>query len=153
MAITTDATIVFFGTQEDLDSASAAVVDAAFSVVGDLTTWTDEDDAPEAVFILLATFSVAPDAGSVINLHMRPLNIVDTTSDAQTPSTTYSGGFVGSFLVDSSSTSEQILPLMVSLPSVETQQEYELYIENQAGQTISAGWSIQTTPRTLGPHA
>lgn len=56
MAISTDAAVEFFGTQDTVTSSSSSVADNAFSVAGDITTWTNDDDAPMASIVLEATF-------------------------------------------------------------------------------------------------
>ena len=48
MAISTDAAINFFGTQDTLGTSSATVADAAISIAGDQSKWTNDDDAPQA---------------------------------------------------------------------------------------------------------
>ena len=78
MAISTDSAIDFFGTQDTLGTTSADVTDTSFSIAGDLSTWTNDDDAPQAAVTLNVNYSVAPDANSVINLYLRPLNIQST---------------------------------------------------------------------------
>jgi hypothetical protein len=78
MAIGADSAVDFFGTQDSLDSSSASVADAAFSVVGDLIAWVNDDDAPQASVVLEATFSVAPDANSSVALFAQ-LNDVQST--------------------------------------------------------------------------
>jgi len=84
MAIGTSAAIEFFGTQDTLGTSSAAVADAAFSIASDLSTWTNDDDAPQASVVLLANFSVAPTANTYINLYLRLLN-VQSTNDQDVP--------------------------------------------------------------------
>lgn len=152
MAIGTDAAIEFFGTTDDLDSTSAAVSNNTFSVVGDLASWVNDDNAPSAAVVGLFTFSVAPTASSLILLYARPLNIADTTKDADAPNANIQREFLGAFVLDAVTT-EQVIAIQVALPNSKLDQEFEIYVENQGGQTISAGWSLQITPKTIGPHA
>lgn len=151
MAIGTDSAIEFFGTQDTLGTTSAAVADDAFSIAGDLSTWTNDDDAPQASVILLANFSVAPDANSVINLYLRPLNM-QSTNDGDVPDANFQHMYVGSFPLNDVTTAQYIL-ITISLPNTKTSQEWEYYVENKSGQSLPAGWDIFTTPKTLGPHA
>ena len=151
MAISTDAAIEFFGTQVDLDSASATVADAAFSISTDLAVFTNSDDAPQAAIVGFFDYAVAPDANSSINLYLRPINI-QSTNDQETPDVNFQHTYVGSFPVNDVTTN-QYIAIDISLPNTKTSQEYEVYIENQTGQTIQAGWIIYVTPKTLGPHA
>jgi len=151
MAISTDALIEFFGTQDTLGTSSAAVADAAFSVAGDLSTWTNDDDAPRASVTLLANYSVAPDANSVINLYVRPLNI-QSTNDQEIPDANFTHTYVGSFPVNDVTTA-QYVAIDITLPNAYTSQQYEFYVENTTGQSLPAGWDLYVTPKTYGPHA
>ena len=151
MTISTDAAIHVFGTQDTLGTSSAAVADAAFSIAADLSTWTNDDDAPQASVILLADFSVAPDANSSINLYLRPLNI-QSTNDGDVPDANFQHIYVGSFPLNDVTTAQYIL-IDISLPNTKTSQEYEFYVENQSGQSLPAGWDMYVTPKTTAPHA
>ena len=151
MAITTDAAIDFFGTQDTLGTSSADVTDTSFSVAGDLSTWTNDDDVREAFVVLLVNYSVAPDANSVINLYLRPLNI-QSTNDADIPDANNLQGYVGSFTVNDVTTA-QYPWVEIHLPNSYTSQQYEFYLQNATGQTMPAGWDVFVTPKTIGPHA
>ena len=151
MAISTDSAIEFFGTQVDLDSTSATVADGAFSISTDLVVFTNSDDAPQASIVGFFDYAVAPDANSSINLYLRPINI-QSTNDQETPDANFQHTYVGSFPVNDVTTN-QYIAIDISLPNTKTSQEYEVYIENQTGQTIQAGWIIYVTPKTIGPHA
>lgn len=150
MAIGTDAAIEFFGTQDTLGTTSAAVANDAFSIAGDLSTWTNNDDAIQAHVVLLANFSVAPDANSVINLYLRPLAI-QSTNDATVPDANFQSVHVGSFPLNDS-TVAQYIPIVISLPNQKTSQGYEFYVENKSGQSLPAAWDIFVTPKAIGPH-
>jgi len=151
MTIGTDSAIEFFGTQDPLGTSSAAVSDAAFSVAGDLSTWVNDDDAPQAAVTINVNYSVAPDANSSIALFLRPLNI-QSTNDQVIPDVNFQHSFVGSFPVNDVTTS-QYTSIVISLPNTLTSQNYEFYIQNNTGQSIPAGWDIFVTPKTIGPHA
>lgn len=150
MAIGTDSAIEFFGTQDTLGTSSAAVANDAFSIAGDLSTWTNDDDAITASVILLANFSVAPDTNSLINLYLRPLNI-QSTNDGDVPDADFQHLYVGSFPLNDVVTVQYIL-ITISLPNTKTSQEYEFYVENKSGQSLPAAWDIFVTPKTIGPH-
>ena len=151
MAISTGAAIEFFGTQDTLGTSSAAVANDAFSIAGDLSTWTNDDDAPQASVILLANFSVAPDANSSINLYLRPLNI-QSTNNQDIPDANFQQTYVGSFPLNDT-TAAQYINIQISLPNNQTSQGYEFYVENKSGQSLPAAWDIFVTPKTLGPAA
>lgn len=150
MAIGTDSAIEFFGTQDTLGTSSATVADAAFSIAGDLSTWTNDDDALMASVTALIDYAVAPDASSSVNLYLRLLN-TQSTNDSDVPDANFQHFYVGSFPVNDVTTN-QYVTIDISLPNGKTSQEYEFYIENKTGQTIQAGWDIYVTPKTIGPH-
>lgn len=151
MAIGTGALVEFFGTQDTLGTSSAAVANDAFSIASDLSTWTNDDDAPQASVTLLANFSVAPTANTVINLYLRPLDI-QSTNDQDVPDANFAHIYAGSFPLNDVTTA-QYIKIDISLPNSYTSQQYEFYVENKSGQSLPAGWDIYVTPKTYGPHA
>lgn len=155
MAISTDSAIDFFGTQTTITAGggTSSVADAAFSVSGDVVSggWTNADDAKEAAMVFAGTYSVAPDANSSVDLYLRPLNI-DGTNDQDTPDANFPHVYVGSFPLNDV-TSAQYCTIVIALPNVYTSQVYEPYIQNNGGQTLSAGWTIKATTKAIGPHA
>lgn len=151
MAISTDSAIEFFGTQDTVTSSSSAVTDGSFSVAADVVDWVNDDDAPVATVILESTFSVTPTANTVVDLYARLLNI-QSTNDQEIPTANYQHRYLGSFPVKDQNTIQRTA-IDVGLPNVDTSQTYEFYIRNNAGQTMSAGWNLYVTPKTIGPHA
>ena len=151
MAIGTNDSVAKFGTQDTVTSSSSSVADASFSVSGDVTTWTNDDDAERASIVLECTFSVAPDEASIVNLYARMMNI-QSTNDQDTPDANYQHMYLGFFPLNDV-TSAQYIPIDVDLPLPKSSTEIEYYIENLGGQTISAGWDLYVTPKTSGPHA
>ena len=151
MAIATGAAIEFFGTQDTLGTSSAAVANDAFSIAGDLSTWTNDDDAVSASVTLLANFSVAPTANTSINLYLRLLD-VQSTNDGTVPDANFQHTYVGSFPLNDS-TVAQYITIDIGLPNSVTSQQYEFYVENQSGQSLPAGWDCYVTPKAIGPHA
>ena len=154
MAIAENASIDFFGTQDNLDSTSASVADAAFSISTDVVTpWTNDDDAPEATFTLSASWATETNiAGLTVGLYARLLNVV-TTSDTGVPSADNQRHLLGVFQVPAENASDPYyMTTRAPLPNYKTSSEYEFYIQNNTGQTISAGWILYVTPITIGPH-
>ena len=151
MAIGSDSAIEFFGTQDTLGTSSADVTNNSFSIAGDLSTWTNDDDALMASVILLVNYASAPDVNTSVNLYLRPLNM-EGTNDGDVPDANFQHMYVGSFPTNDVTTAQYIL-ITISLPNTKTSQEYEFYVENKTGQTLPAGWDIFVTPKTIGPHA
>ena len=160
MAIGTGDAIVKFGTQDQVTVASpGAVSNGAFSAASDVNDWTNDDDAPLAMFVLvLQDLSGAATAGDTIDLYCKPLNVVNTTGDHLGPSTTLKSIYLGSFLVDSgdpAATDENYVLGPVALPNSYTSQVYEFYIFNNLT-TVgidAADWELWITPISYGPHA
>ena len=151
MAIGTGAAIDFFNTQSDLDSTSGSVTNGALSVAGDLNTFTNSLDAREASFILESTFIVTPTVGSSVILIAQLLDI-EGTNDASVPTANYLQIPLGAFQVKNVTTIQRI-PLIVSLPNNNSGQIYQFFIQNNAGQTMSAGWTIFETAKAVGSKA
>ena len=160
MAISTDSAIAFFGTQDEVTVASpGSVANGAFSAASDVSDWTNDDDAPLAMFVLvLQDLSGAATAGDTIDLYCKPLNVVNTTGDHQGPNSNLKTIYLGSFMVDAvdpAATDDNYVLGPVSLPNTKTSQEYEFYIYNNLT-TVSidaADWELWITPMTYGPHA
>lgn len=151
MVIGADDGIHKFGTQDTVDSSSAAVLDDAFSVAGDVTQWTNDDDAPMASMVAMLDWSVAPTANTSVHLYAR-LDDIDSTNDQDTPDGNYRHTLLGSFPINDVTTN-QYIAIDIALPNTVTSQRYTFFIENQTGQTIQAGWTLKITPKTIGPHA
>lgn len=155
MAISTDAGIEFFGTQDTVTAGggTSSVTNTSFSVSGDVVSggWTNDDDAKYVKMVGAFTFSTAPGNNTFIHLYARPLNI-DGTNDPPIPDANNRIGWVGAFFLDQV-TSAQYPFIEFKLPNFQTSQIYEFYIENRSGQTLSAGWTLKITPAANGPHA
>lgn len=151
MAISTDALVDFFGTQDTVTSASSSVTNGSFSVSGDITEWVNDDDAPMASVVLECTYSVAPTANTTVDLFV-VLKDIQSTNDQLAPTDNFQHVYLGAFPVKNVTTA-QYIPLDVVLPNTKTSQGYDFYIRNNGGQTISAGWDLYVTPKTYGPHA
>jgi len=152
MAIGTNAAVEFFGTQDDLDSTSALVASAGFSIATDLVTWTNDDDAPEAALTLEVTMNVAAADNSGCNIYFRATD-VESTNDDSVPEAEYRHTWVGFVPILNGITSLQRSTIRVALPNYKTSSVWEVYIENLTGAQIDAGWTIFMTPITIGPSA
>ena len=155
MPIGTNAAVWFFGTEDTVDDGSTqAISNAAFSV--DVATWTNDDDAPQASFVLMFQFPSGTITTGGIHLYARLLNTNGTT-DAPVPSANYLSQYLGSFatgVTQMAATTNYALELgPVDLPMMKTSQEYQFYLQNSCGVTMSAGWTLKITPMALGPHA
>ena len=151
MAIGTNSAVEVFGTQATVVSSGTSVADAAFSVVGDVTTWSNADNAVMASAVLTATFAVAPTANSAVGLFAAPKGI-DGANDQSTPTANFQHTFVGSFPVDAT-INAQTIAIDIGLANSKDAQDYDFYILNNCGQAISAGWTLKVTPKAIAPKA
>jgi len=157
MTIGTDSVIVFFGTQDQVDDGTTSTIaDNAFSVAADVTTWTNDDDAPLGQAVLECQFDTTmPTVGS-IGLYAHCLNVV-STNDPEVPSDNFPAVFVGSFLIPfgvSADTNFFTIIPMFQMPGFLSSQTIDWYIKNnRTAQTIGVDWNLWITPLTHGPHA
>jgi len=155
MAIDTNAAVWFFGTEDTVDDGSTqAITTTSFSV--DQATWTNDDDAPSASFVLMFQYPSGTITTGGIHLYARLLN-TNGTVDAPVPSANYLSKYLGSFATGptqmAATTNYALQTGPVDLPMMKTSQEYEFYLQNSCGVTMSAGWTLKITPMALGPHA
>ena len=159
MAIGTNDNIDKFGTQDVVDDTSTSLItNTSFSVAADIATWTNDDDAPLANFVLECQFdTTAPtdDVGS-IDLYARVLNI-QSTNDPGEPSATNKNYYLGHFPIDWTIANDVNYFSYIygaRLPNTQTSQQYDFYIHNNAtGQQIGVDWNMWITPLTEGPSA
>lgn len=142
--------IVLFGTQKTLEANGASIANNALAQADDANYDIAADGAyfPDAEFVLTATFGTAPTEGTVLALYARPLD-VDGTADTEVPEAARPTVFVGSFVVNNVTASQTMTLRAYDVP---TKASYYLH-NNGTGQTVSAGWSLKVTPRTVGPAA
>ena len=157
MAISTDATIWFYGTQDQIDSTAGTVADGAFSVAGDVdSTWTNDDDAPYGSAVLKCQFDTTmPTVGS-IGLYARLLN-VQSTNDENATDASFAPHRVGTFAIDFGVAADTDFYTTIAdfeMPQAGSGQAIEWYIKNEAtGQTLGTSWNLWITPKAYGPHA
>ena len=142
--------IVAIGTAKTLESSGASIAAGAVGQADDANyvLSTDAANWPDAEFVLTATFATAPTEGRAVNLLARPLNI-DGTNDAPVPEAGRPTHYVGSFIVDNT-TSTQYLNLQ-GIVAYDLPREADYYLHNGADQAVSAGWKLVVTPRNVIP--
>jgi len=156
MTIGANDTILKFGTKDDVtDGATQAVSDDAYSV--DQADWTNDDDAPMVSVVFQGQYpSGTLDAAPFIAIYAQLLN-VDGTDDEAVPDSGYPGHYLGNLDIDSglaavTNTWAAGGPFALPAPT-KSSQEYRFNFHNNTGVTISAGWTLDVIPLTLGPHA
>lgn len=157
MAISTDATIFFFGTQDTQTTGTPSTVSSgSFSDSDDtVTNWTNDDDAPLGAAVLKLQFDTTMPTVGNVGLYAMMLNI-QSTNDIPQPDANFQAVFVGSFPIDYGQSADTdfytVIPLF-QMPSTYTSQAIQWYIKNEnTGQTIGTDWALYITPITQGPH-
>jgi len=148
MAITTNDMIVKLGTTKTIESNGVSIAnntivkadDATYSIVD------DGDNAPDAEFVLACSFATAPTVNTTLDLYAAEQDI-DGTNDAADPTTTYKPRYIGSFVVNSVTTTQYLKLRANDVPTI----AYYFLHNNGTGQTVNAGWTLKVTPRTVGP--
>lgn len=136
-----------YGTQKTLEASGASVSASGFAQADDANlTSTDTADYLLLDLAFSGAFSVAPTAGEVLNVYAQPLNF-DGTNDAPSPSTSYLGTYVGSFLLAATTSTQYLFLGRVPLPA----KECAFWVENKSAQTLSSGWTLKATPVTYAP--
>ncbi len=154
MAIGADAVVEFFGTTDTVTSSPATVANDAFSVAGDVSSWTNDDDAVMATAILTLTaagLGGAPDAHAAVDLYGRLMDI-QSTNDQPVPDANFQHTYLGTFPVNDAD-ADQDIAIEIPLPNTKTSQIYEFYIYNRTGVALGTTWELRITPKALGPHA
>ena len=150
MAIAENALIDFLATADEVTTTSSAVANDAFSVAGDTSEWTNDDDSPLAIAVLGSAFGAALAGGTTVDLYARKMNI-QSTNDSPIPIAGYKGAYLGSFLMDDIATKHYV-GIEIYLENYQASSVYEFYVNNQSGQQMSATWNLYITPKTRGPH-
>ena len=152
MAISTDTVIEFFGTQDLVTStAVGSLTSSAFATTVAAVNWTNDDDAPEAAFVFIGTWSSAPTVRAPVYLYARQMAIGAGTTDMTQPSSINKEHLLASFFI-STSTAVQIKTARAFLPNLEASQVYQFFLENQAGGILSSDYTVHITPLTKGPN-
>lgn len=154
--ITADTQIVGFQsfTEATSGGGTALVLDAGFSVTGDMVTLTNTNDASEFSITFRCTYSVAPDTNSDVRLYCRLRNVNGSQNEPApggTAGSNYRNSLVGILpVVDI--TGVQLITIPIRRDFTLSQQDHEYFIENRSGQTIPATWQMWETPITTRPQ-
>lgn len=99
--------------------------------------------------VLVGTMAAAvSSASNFFSVYARPLNI-DSTNDAPTPGTSFTGGFVGALVIAGSSASGAQTSILMDVPN--SWADVEFYVENKCNATLNAGWTLKAVPKTVKP--
>lgn len=140
-------TKVFEGTPKALETNGGSIANnAVLLATTSYDRLTDGLNYPDAEFVLALTFSVAPVINSTVDLYANEQNIKGT-NDETTATATYKPRYITSFVVTSITTIQHIKKSVRRVPELAT---FTLH-NNATGQSVSAGWTLDIIPTTLGP--
>jgi len=157
MSIGTNDAIRKYGTQDTVSAGggTSAVASGAYSASGDAAAWTNDDDADQISAVLTFQYPSGTITAGGVQLLCRLLNL-DGTTDEPPLSANWMGHPLGNFVTGtgmSATTNYAIETGPFLLPSAKASQEYEFYVRNSCGVTMTAGWTLKITPVADGPHA
>lgn len=139
--------IQVYASQVTLEASGASCGSGAFVAADDANlTSANHLNYPEADFALTCDFGAPVAPGTYIGLYRRDLNI-DGAADAPVPAATYKHTFVGAFALPTGQSASSVYPLA----DVPLTKECQFYLENKTAQTMSAGWVLKATPKTIKP--
>ena len=132
-----------------LEASGASAGSGAFVAADDAAlSSTNHLNYPEADFALTCDFGAAVADGTYVGLYRQDLNI-DGTADAPAPATTYENELVGIFKIPSGQSASATYPCV----DVPLTKECQFSLKNATAQTMSAGWVLKCTPKTVTPSA
>ena len=145
-----DESIWTYGSTITCEESGASIADAVFTQADDanLTAANQADYTHCDVLLSTVDTTVNPDIGGVVNVYLRPINI-EGTEDQPPPSANFPHKFLCAMPIDDDEALTQAIKVEARLPN--PNDDCEAYIENQCGQTISAGWNLRITPKALRP--
>lgn len=142
---------VYLGTTKTLKGAGILIANNAMAQADDAAydIAVDGLSYPDAEFVLAVTFAVAPTEMSTLDLYARELG-VDGANDSEAPEASgFKHLYIGSFHLNNVTTTQYEKLVAHDVPR---KAAYYLY-NNATGQSVSAGWTLKITPRTIGPAA
>lgn len=142
-----------YATQVTLESSGASGANTVFIQADDTNLdSTGHSNYPYADFVLKTNgfgAAIASTGSPSINLYRVDQNIDGTAGDAPVPTASNRSLFVGTFVVPLSAASTGNLYLPVTDVPLSSDQYF--YVENQSGQSLTAGWTLKVTPKSLVP--
>lgn len=141
-----------YASQVTLEASGASSANAAFTAADDTgLASANHSNYPYADFVLKTVgFGASLSTGDkYIALYRGEQNIDGTAGDALAPATSNRACYVGSFFVAGGQASTATSYYALTDVPLVADQLY--WIENQTGQTVSAGWTLKATPKAIVP--
>ena len=142
--------------QVTLEASGATAANAAFVQADDATLGSaNHSNYPYADFQFksVGTGAALSSAGNLtVNLWQQPLNFDTTAGDEPSPSASIKAHFVGAFVLPLSAASTSTYYSQINdvnlIPG-----DAAYWLENNLGQTLSAGWTLKCIPKAIVPGA
>jgi len=151
MAIGTgDSVRKFSATTITLEANGGSITNGNILAADDATydlTDTDHADCPHALLAISVACASAFDANGLIRVVIQSLN-VDGSNNEPDPTNGYWPRSCGLIQVKNVTTTQYAEVAMYNIP-----REGKVWLLNNAGQTISSGWTAKLTPFAYGPAA
>lgn len=133
-----------FGSSVDLQSSGASVASGSMSAACPTTVdLSASGDYPHGEFVLAAAAGTNFTQLGPVQVILRPLDI-DGTNDAPVPTAAYPMRLAGVFSMFAQTATQYQSVFAYDLP-----RKFEAYLLNNAGQAISAGWTLKFRPFTF----
>jgi hypothetical protein len=139
-----------YGNQITLEGNGASQAANNFVAASNQSNSTNHGDFPLGDFALECAFGATIGNGTTVNLYRCDQGIIGS-NNAVAPSALNPRLFVGSFGVPDTQAANSVID--IPLDSVPLGKTAAWYIENKAGQTLSATWVLKMTPKTYKPGA
>lgn len=138
--------------QVTVQSSGASNASNGVIAAGTLTT-ANHSNYTGVDLVLTASMSASiASASNFFGIYARPLDI-DGTADAPIPSSAtnafFKGGYVGAIQFAGASVASQQTGVLLDVPTVPYSVEF--YVENLTNASMSAGWTLKATPKTVKP--
>lgn len=139
---------IFEGTVKALETSGAALANntvAAVTTIYDRTV--DGGDYMDGRFVFSGAFATAPTENTTIDIYGAAQDI-KSTNDEQAVETTYKPRYMASIVLNNVTTTQYVESKLVR----RVPKKFLAYMHNNGtGQTLSAGWTLDFKPETLGP--
>lgn len=154
MPIGANAAVLYAGTQTTVSAAStAAIANNAYSTASDALTYTHTEDTQFASAVLTMQYASGTITTGGIQLVCR-LMAIDGSINEPPVAANWTGHFLGNFVTGTGMVAGTTYAIQtdVRLPVGKESQQYQFYLLNSCGVTISANWTLKITPLTTGPN-
>lgn len=129
-------------------SSGASAASNAFVSAGTLSASAHSGYTGSDLVFVGTMGGAVSSASNYFSVYARPLSI-DSSNNAPSPGTSFTGGFVGALLIAGSSASGAQTAILLDVPN--SWADVEFFVENKCNATLNAGWTLKAKPKTVKP--